>query len=398
MQDLELTELIKKLLEYNTQNTTKQSGGYTLPMLLYIKDRLEKLGADVKIQDYEIKTEIGGKPTILGSRGNLIATIPLKTKRPSILFQGHVDTVPDEDGFRPKVTKNFASGRGAVDMKGAVAGMVRAFEILLSKKEDLAFSPILLLTSDEEAFNFSGIKKFLENPPKALSEVLFGVCGEPTDLEVKKFLFGAAYFIIRVSGKQAHSAATLTDNAIENSVPVLRSLATFRKELLGRKVSNTGGSILNLGLISGGEKVNQIPKECLIHFSIRNAESIKNIEELLEEKVMKISDKAKLEKVFAYNPVNVNLSKEALLVIEKAFNINKMLLKFSYMPAFSEATFLNNSGVNCCVLGPGNPIYAHTEAPNEKISISQVKRYTDILVTMCIINTKPPVNSFGFSS
>ena len=234
--DLELTELIKKLLEYNTQNTTKQSGGYTLPMLLYIKNRLEKRGADVKIQEYEIKTEIGGKPTILGGRGNLIATIPLETRKPAILFQGHVDTVPDESGFRPKVTESFASGRGAVDMKGAVAGMVRAFEILLSKKNDFAFSPILLLTSDEEAFNFSGIKKFLENPPEALSEVLFGVCGEPTNLEVKNFLFGAAYFIIKVSGKQAHSSVALTDNAIENSVPVLKSLANFRKELLDRKI------------------------------------------------------------------------------------------------------------------------------------------------------------------
>ncbi|MFH1565790.1 MAG: M20/M25/M40 family metallo-hydrolase [bacterium] len=384
----ELTKLIKKLLEYNTQNTTNQSGGYTLPMLLYIKDRLEKLGADVKIQNYEIKTEVGKKPTVLGSRGNLIATIPLKTKKPAILFQGHVDTVPDESGFKPKVTKNFASGRGAVDMKSAVAGMVRAFEILLSKKESIAFSPILLLTSDEEAFNFSGIKKFLEKPPEMLSEVLFGICGEPTNLEVKNFLFGATYFIIKVSGKQMHSSTILTDNAIENSVGVLRGLLNLRKELLSRKVPTSAGvSILNLGLISGGEKVNQIPKECLIHFSIRNAEPIRNIEKLLEERVMKISSKAKLEKVFAYDPINVNLSKKSLLIIEKAFNTNKIQLKFSYIPAFSEATFLNNSGICCCVLGPGNPIYAHTDASNEKISIDQVKKYTDILVTMCM---RPP--------
>jgi len=398
MKDLELAELIRKLLEYNTQNTSNRAGGYTLPMLLYIKNRLEKRGADVKIQEYEVKTEIEGKPTTLGGRGNLIATIPSEARKPAILFQGHVDTVPDESGFKAKITEDFAVGRGAVDMKGPIAGMVRAFEILLSRKKDLAFSPILLLTSDEEAFNFSGIKKFLENPPEALSEVLFGICGEPTDIEAKKFLFGAAYFVIRVSGKQAHSSATLTDNAVENSAPILRSLMNLKKELLDRKISSAGGSILNLGLISGGEKVNQIPKECLIHFSIRNAEPIKNIERLLGEKVMRISDKARLEEVFAYDPVDVNLSKGALLVIEKAFNVNKMRLKFSYMRAFSEATFLNNSGVNCCVLGPGNPIYAHAEASEEKVNMDQIEKYTDVLVTMCIINTKPPVNSFGFSS
>lgn len=383
MKKYQLKEILENLLRFDTQNSNDFAGGYTLSLLLYLKNHLEKRGAKVKIQRYNIQTEIGGKKIKLANRGNLLALT--KSNKPVILFQGHLDTIPDSSRFKPTIRKDYAIGRGAVDMKGPLAGLIKAFEILLEKEEELSFAPALLLTSDEEAHNFVGIKNFLARPLMPLPKIVLGICAEPTNMRVKTNLYGAMYFVLNISGASFHSAIANTNNPIEKMIPVLLELKEFKRELGKRDKGGIGSSILNIGKIRGGDKVNQTPKSCELHFSIRNAEKVKIIENLLKDKILKIKEVG-LKKIFAYEPVIVRLSPFQKKMIKNAFSKNKTRLEFSPMVGFSEATFLNKAGVPCVVFGPGDFSLAHAQASKEKIRISQIERYVNILVSLCTEN------------
>jgi arginine utilization protein RocB len=63
---------------------------------------------------------------VLDGRANVIARLP-GGDGPSLMLCGHLDTVPAGDmagAFDPRVDGNLLWGRGACDMKGAVAAMV----------------------------------------------------------------------------------------------------------------------------------------------------------------------------------------------------------------------------------------------------------------------------------
>lgn len=382
MENSEIHKILKQLLEFDTQNSNRIAEGYTLPLFLFLKNRLEKKGARVVLQEYSIQTTIDGKPMLLKDRGNLLAV--MENKKPMILFQGHVDTVPDPSQFSPKVTDNFTVGRGAVDMKGPVAGLVRAFELLLKKREELSFTPALLLTSDEETHNFAGIKKFLKDPLLPLSDTKFGICAEPSDMKIKTRLYGAMYFLLRTRGIQLHPSVAYKDNAIEKAVPVLSNIVKLRKKLAKRSPDGFGVSILNIGVIRGGEKANQIPETCEIHFTVRNAEPADIIENLLKKETFSdLPEGAEVKKIFAYDPIVVKLPPVYEKLIKKVFSQSKLSLEFAPMTGFSEATFLNNAGIPCFVFGPGKFELSHGPACKERIEIAQIEKYVNILVSLC---------------
>ena len=62
----------------------------------------------------------------IGDRANVVARLPLGGSGPTVLFNGHIDTVPAgamKDAFTPRIEDGVLWGRGACDMKSAVAAM-----------------------------------------------------------------------------------------------------------------------------------------------------------------------------------------------------------------------------------------------------------------------------------
>ena len=98
---------------------------------------------------------------------------------------------------------------------------------------------------------------------------------------------------------------------------------------------------------------------------------------------MNLPGGAKVEKLFAYDPIVVKLQPLYKKLIKKAFSQSRLSLEFGSMKGFSEATFLNNAGLPCFVFGPGKFELLHTLACKEKIKIAQIKKYINILVGLC---------------
>ena len=156
---------------------------------------------------------------------NLLAT--RGTGTPHLAFAGHVDVVPPGEGwdaFTPRIAGGLLYGRGAVDMKGAIAAFVAA-----AARED-AGRLTLVITGDEEGPATHGTVALIER--MRARDLLPDLCvvGEPTCTArlgdtVKIGRRGSVNIWIEVPGRQGHVAYPhLADNPIPRLVAMLAEL------------------------------------------------------------------------------------------------------------------------------------------------------------------------------
>jgi succinyl-diaminopimelate desuccinylase len=162
----------------------------------------------------------------------------LGTGRPNLCFAGHTDVVPTGptdawscEPFAASLRDGALCGRGAVDMKGAIAAFIAATERFLAVRgEDFNGSISLLITGDEEAAAINGTRKVLEWL-RQRGEVLDAcVVGEPTSAQdlgdmIKIGRRGSMTGRLVVEGVQGHVAYPhLVDNAAHRIVALLHAL------------------------------------------------------------------------------------------------------------------------------------------------------------------------------
>jgi succinyl-diaminopimelate desuccinylase len=167
---------------------------------------------------------------------NLYARIG--TGRPNLCFAGHTDVVPPGpaeawsfDPFAASLSEGVLCGRGAVDMKGAIAAFIAAAErFLAGQGEAFTGSISLLITGDEEGVAVNGTKKVLAWL-RERGEILDAcVVGEPTSAAalgdmIKIGRRGSMTGRITVAGTQGHVAYPhLTDNAAHRLIALLQAL------------------------------------------------------------------------------------------------------------------------------------------------------------------------------
>ena len=150
---------------------------------------------------------------------------------PHLAFAGHVDVVPPGEGwsagaFEPVVRDGLLHGRGAVDMKGAIAAFVAAAAQVPADDGRLT----LIITGDEEGPATFGTVELIER--MRARGVLPDLCvvGEPTSVNalgdmVKIGRRGSVNIWIEVAGRQGHVAYPhLADNPIPRLVAALAAL------------------------------------------------------------------------------------------------------------------------------------------------------------------------------
>ncbi len=162
------------------------------------------------------------------------------TGRPNLCFAGHTDVVPPGpaeawsfDPFAASLSEGALCGRGAVDMKGAIAAFIAAAERFLGARgDDFRGSISLLITGDEEGVAVNGTKKVLAWL-RDRGEILDAcVVGEPTSAAalgdmIKIGRRGSMNGRLTVEGVPGHVAYPhLTDNAAHRLVTLLHALTT----------------------------------------------------------------------------------------------------------------------------------------------------------------------------
>jgi succinyl-diaminopimelate desuccinylase len=154
------------------------------------------------------------------------------TAQPNFCFGGHTDVVPvgddkawTEGPFAADVVDGVLYGRGAVDMKGAVAAFVAAASNVLAEGEPKG-SISLLVTGDEEGPGHDGARRIVDLLNAEGERVDHCLVGEPTSAAelgdmIKVGRRGSLNAVITVVGVQGHVAYP---HRAANPVPVLIDL------------------------------------------------------------------------------------------------------------------------------------------------------------------------------
>jgi len=204
----------------------------------------------------------------------------LGTAEPVFCFAGHTDVVPPgpEDQwtrapFAGDVEGGVLWGRGAADMKGAIAAMVAGTARYLEGNGAPQGSIAFLITGDEEGPAVNGTKKLLEQITADGERLDHCLVGEPTNPHqlgetIKAGRRGSLNGVITVTGRQGHVA--YPDKA-ENPIPVLMQLLS---RLTGRTLDEGAPHFQasNLEVTSidvGNAPHNVIPGEARAKFNIR---------------------------------------------------------------------------------------------------------------------------------
>lgn len=205
-----------------------------------------------------------------GGRLNLMCSF--ESEVPSILFNTHLDTVPEAYGPREDSERLF--GRGTCDTKGILAAMLEAME---QARDDGVQGLGLLLVVGEE-FDHVGAKHAGEHLPEP--EVL--IVGEPTEnkfLLAQKGLLTAQMF---AAGSEGHSGYPENcDSAVEKLLPALVAL----RNAPWVASNSEAGTTLNISMLSGGDAYNKVPGEAsaalMYRLDIPAAQVIRQADEIL---------------------------------------------------------------------------------------------------------------------
>lgn len=198
--------------------------------------------------------------------------------RPNFCFAGHVDVVPPGDGwssdpFSAEIRDGKLYGRGAADMKTAIAAMIAATENFLVHTPDLAGSISFLLTCDEEGPARDGTRPTLEAITAEGEIIDHCLVGEPTSEGrvgdvIKNGRRGSLNIFIQMDGKQGHVA--YPHRALNPVAPLIETLAALRSRRLDDGAPGFGPSNLEVTSVDVGNPThNVIPSSASARLNIR---------------------------------------------------------------------------------------------------------------------------------
>ena len=256
-------------------------------------------------------TAIGFKCTILEFKEknskpvkNLYAR--LGRSQPNFMFAGHLDVVPPGDlkdwtvkPFSPAIKKNHLIGRGANDMKSAIASWVVAVNNFVSKNKKIKGSISLLITGDEEGIAINGTKKVVDYLKKKKEKIDFCLVGEPTNPNklgemIKIGRRGSITGELTVIGSQGHVAYPDRANNPSNTIiKILKEIKEIKFDKGTKDFQPTNLEVTKINIDNMTDNV--IPGVAKATFNIRfnNKHSSSSLKKKLNEVFKRISKKNK---------------------------------------------------------------------------------------------------------
>lgn len=326
-----------------------------------------ELGFDVS----EHETE-PGRPSVVARMGE---------NSPALCYCSHIDVVPagdptlwEVDPYGAVVKDGRMLGRGSSDAKGPIAAALEAVELLKATGVDVSGLE-LALVADEEAMGIKGAKPLVDEGIVTAPNV---IVGEPTSLRIVRAQRGPCWFRIVVKGLAGHgSAPERGRNAIRHMAAILLRLEETVPDISHPVL---GGPSINVGTISGGEKVNVIPASCIAEVDRRTipgeteADVRAQVERSIELARETFPDiEARVEIPVFGQPFE---APEGAPVVEA---MTQAVTDTQGSPAevigfrgSSDARFFADGGASVCVCGPGDITVAHTA--REYIDLDELAR------------------------
>lgn len=323
----------------------------------YVRGWLENAGVRVETRDH------GGLPMLVGEVG--------PARGPAVVFHGHLDVVPGfDEQFVPRVEGERLVGRGAFDMKGALAAMLCAMGDAASQQRTRV---VFVCVPDEESEQVDD--RATEAFVQSGIDASFAITGEPTDLHVGVQAKGLLAIQVEVRGTAAHgSTPWLGDNAVLKAHDVYRRIETLPFSRQSSELFDRPS--INLSRISGGDAINKVPDRCLIDVDIRYLPG-QDAGEILEQ-VAALPD-VEIVQTLERVPAVVAPDDPYVLALREAAGASGDSASLSVgRDGASDAQYFLDAGIPAVEFGP---VGAGHHGPEEWVSIPSLADYRRALGT-----------------
>jgi succinyl-diaminopimelate desuccinylase len=343
--------LAERLIAYDTSRPDRLQAAAE-----FVKGWLEARDVAVRGIDHE------GLPVIVADAGG--------TSGPLVVLHGHLDVVPAfEEQFTPRIEGDRLIGRGAYDMKGALAAMMCAVHDAAAQD---AVRVRFVCVPDEESEDVED--RATDHLVRGeLGEADFAITGEPTELHIGVQAKGVLAITVEVSGVAAHgSTPWLGDNAILKAHDVFRRIETLP---FSRESSDLfDRPSINLARIDGGDAFNKVPDRCRMDVDIRYLPGQDRGEILAQ--IRAIGD-VEIVRCFERAPAIVSRTNPYVLALRDAVksSLEGDALSVGRDGASDAISFLE-AGIPAVEFGP---IGEGHHGPEEWVSLSSLTRYRQAL-------------------
>ncbi|WP_130620254.1 acetylornithine deacetylase [Dyella amyloliquefaciens] len=346
---------LRALVSHDTRNPPREIG--TGGIFDYLRDNLP--GFDVSVTDYG-----AGAVTLYAVRGN-----------PKVLFNVHLDTVPDSPHWTAsphelRVTEDRAIGLGACDIKGAAAALVAVANVT---DGDMA----LLLSTDEEANDPRCIAGFLKDKP-AYDAV---IVAEPTKGEAVLAHRGIHSVHMRFKGSAGHASGEQkpSDSAVHQAIRWGGAALDYVEKQAHERFGGLTGLRFNIGRVDGGIKANMIAPAAEVRFGFRPLPTmhpdqlLETFRTLVEPQPVEFAELFRGDSLPAGDTATAEARRLAARDLADELNIPIG----NAVDFWTEAALFSAAGYICFVYGPGDIAQAHTA--DEWVSLEQLKHYAETI-------------------
>ena len=305
------------------------------------------LGSEGEIAEYV------GRETSGERIGNAVVAGRASGQKPLVVLAGHLDTVPLQEGdFPARREAGRIFGRGASDMKGALAVMIELWRNL-----DRAALPVELALvfydREEGPIAGNGLLPLLAARPD-LRRASLALCLEPTDLTLQMGCCGSLHATLTFLGRSAHSARPWQgENAIHKAGALLSHLAgqAPREVRVGELIYR---EVMSVTRIDGFTGCNVVPARCELNLNYRFAPGRTLDSAQLE--VEQLAKKFDAEcRVTDRSPSGPAILENALLQEFRALTAAPIEAK----QAWTDVAQLAAEGIPAANFGPGEQAQAH---------------------------------------
>jgi acetylornithine deacetylase len=273
----ELVDLASDMIAFDT--TARRVGDpprEETAMQEYLAARLEAAGAKTELWEPS-PADLAGRPLVpegldFDGRPQLVARFPGRGGGRSLLLNGHIDAVSSEpkdkwtsDPNRAEVRDGKLYGRGSNDMKGGIAAMIVAAEVVAAHGLD---GELVVATNTDEESSGAGAMALVAQGVGADA----GIVTEPTGFDVWIACRGSSYAEIEVPGRPGHAENAQPPwrqggavNAIEKTMVVLEEIGRLREDWRSRvelRHPYLSPSDMVPTVIAGGEWPVTYPASC----------------------------------------------------------------------------------------------------------------------------------------
>ena len=297
--------------------------------------------------------------------------------QPKVLFNVHLDTVPDSpawtaDPHTLRVTADRAIGLGACDIKGAAAALLAAAN---ASDGDLA----LLFSTDEEANDARCIAGFLQAfPPIPAGEGYQAVIvAEPTKGEAVLAHRGIQSVLMRFAGHAGHASGEQkpSDSALHQSVRWGNAALDFVAAQSHERFGGLTGLRFNIGRIEGGIKANMIAPSAEVRFGMRPLPTMDPDRLLMQFSTLVEPAPVEFTETFrgASLPAGDTANAEANRLVARDLADELGIPVGNAVDFWTEAALFSAAGYTAFVYGPGDIAQAHSA--DEWVALEQLERY-----------------------